>query len=101
MSLAIAIDELQATGWSAWDTTGCLFDSDGRMFPGPARVSDEFVAAGFQFRLEKSDQFACVKATWSQPDGSPAGSVVGQSDREAAAFALAHLRRQLVLASAV
>lgn len=99
MSLSIAIDELQATGWSTLDTTGCLFDSDGRPYPGPRRVAQEFAAAGFQFGVERSDRFACVKAAWKQPDGAIEGSVVGQTDQEAAVFALASLRRSMVAAS--
>ncbi|MBX3385484.1 MAG: hypothetical protein KF768_02835 [Phycisphaeraceae bacterium] len=96
MSLTIALDELEATGWRTLDTSGCMYDGDGRPYPGPRRVADEFASAGFRFGLERIDRFSCVKATWQAVDGSPSGSVVGQTDQEAAVYALAHLRRLLV-----
>lgn len=101
MGLNFAIDELVSTGWSGLDSSGCGFDGDGRSFPLPARVRNEFAQAGFNLSIETLDRFKCVRASWREV-GNPrdAGAVVSHSEEEAAVFALAQLRRSLMTASA-
>lgn len=96
MSFEFALDELYATGWSDLDSSGCSHHSDGRAFPRPDRVKQEFAAAGVDLSLEKVDAFKCYRAKWSETDTGTPVTVVGACDAEAAVFALARLRRQLV-----
>ncbi len=96
MGLDIALDALYATGWSALDSTGCTHHSDGRAFPTLARIRQEFEAAGYRFTVTRVDQFNCYRAEWVSEDGSDSGAVVGHAEAEAAVYALAQFRRQLV-----
>ena len=96
MGLDFALDELFATGWSALDTTGCAHHADGRAFPRPDRVKHEFAAAGVNLIIERVDAFNCYRAHWIDPDTGATRAVVGHTEAEAAVFALAQLRRQLV-----
>lgn len=100
MGLGFAIEELFATGWSALDSTGCEPLSDGRFYPGVARIREEFANNGFELTLRHVQLFDCYRAEWRDAAGKPAGAVVGQSDTEAAVYALAQLRRQLAAAPA-
>lgn len=96
MGLNLALDELRATGWSDLDSTGCSYDVDGRAYPSVSRVRQEFAAAGVEFKLERIDQYSCVRASWGgTAGGADAGAVVGYTEAEAAVYALAHLRRML------
>lgn len=96
MSISIVLDELQATGWSGLDSTGCQFDSAGRAYPGVRRVEREFQAAGLDFHITHVDQFNCFRAEWREPGATEiAGSVVSASEAEAAVHALAQMRRTL------
>lgn len=99
MGIDIAIDELVATGWCALDSAGCATASDGRWYPTPARAIEEFRAAGLQLTFEELPDFGCVRGSWG-PARDPAdrhqGSVMSQSVDEAAIFALARMRRELV-----
>jgi hypothetical protein len=96
MGLDFALDELFATGWSALDTTGCSHSADGRAFPRPERVKQEFAAAGVELTIERMTAFNCYRAHWTDPESGQGRAVVGHSEAEAAVFALAQLRRQLV-----
>jgi hypothetical protein len=91
MSLAYAIDELYASGWTPLDTAGCSRAADGRWYPTPARVTDEFARAGSDLAVRHAQLFECFRATWTGPGG--AGAVVGQTEAETSIYALAHLRR--------
>ncbi|MCC6660362.1 MAG: hypothetical protein IT437_05700 [Phycisphaerales bacterium] len=93
MGLEIAIDDLYATGWSGLDTTGCLYGIDGRSYPGPERVRQEFQAAGFGFTTRHVQLFNCYRAEWREAGGGAAGAVVGHTEAEAAVYALAQMRR--------
>ena len=99
MGLDFAIDELFATGWSALDTAGCA-SSGGRWVPTVERVRDEFLRAGFTLSVRHVQLFDCYRAEWSDAQGLPAGSVVGQSEHEAVIYALAQLRRSSTAATA-
>ena len=93
MGLDYAIDELHATGWAVLDSTGCLTAPDGRLYPGLQRVQETFRRAGCTLTLKKADLFDCYRAAWTDATGQAAGAVVGQTEDEAAVFALAQLRR--------
>lgn len=94
MGLGFAIDDLYATGWSALDTTGCDFDAEGRAFPGVERIEGEFEQSGYRLTLKHIQLFDCCRAEWSEiSSGRAAGAVVGQTEAEAAVYALAQLRR--------
>jgi hypothetical protein len=96
MGLSIALDELLTTGWSGLDSAGCSFDTDGRTYPTVSRVQREFVQAGFDLSITRVDRFNCFRAEWREPgSGVAAGSVVSNSEQEAAVYALAQLRRSL------
>lgn len=92
MGLDFAIDQLFATGWSALDTTGCEFHA-GRCYPGLGRVMREFASSGADLSLRKIDLFDCFRAEWRDATGRALGGVVGQTEIEAAVYALAQFRR--------
>lgn len=100
MGLNFALDELYATGWSALDSAGCSHLADGRPYPTAARVRREFEAGGHALLIRQVQVFDCYRAEWSDGAGMPRGAVVGQTEDEAAVYALAQLRRQLMLAPA-
>lgn len=99
MGLEFAVEELYATGWSALDTAGCVHLADGRSFPTPNRVVNEFEAAGFDFSVRHIQLFDCYRAEWRERGGSSSGAVVGQSESEAAVYALSQLRRNMMATS--
>ena len=93
MGIDFAIEELYQTGWSALDTSGCEPDDTGRWIPTVQRVIAEFAADGLSLELKHVQLFDCFRAEWSDASGSPRGGVVGQSEIEAAVYALAQLRK--------
>ncbi len=101
MGLDFAVDELYATGWSDLDSAGCSHHTDGRGYPKVERVRQEFAAAGFDLTISRVDKFNCYRAEWTDTaGGGESHSVVSQSEADAAVYALAQLRRQLVSATA-
>lgn len=96
MGLEFALEELYATGWSDLDSSGCAHHTDGRAFPRPDRVKQEFAAAGVALTIERMDAFNCYRGHWNDVETGHSRAVVGHSEAEAAVFALAQLRRQLV-----
>lgn len=94
MGLNFALDELYASGWSTLDSAGCEF-LEGRQYPGVPRVQREFASAGFVLSLRRVELFDCFRAEWRTESGEAAGAVVGQSETEAAVYALAQMRRRL------
>ena len=100
MGLDFAIDELYATGWTALDSTDCDYLADGRCFPRISRVLKEFAEAGFELSLRHVQLFDCYRAEWRGQDGSAGGAVVGKAEAEAAVYALAQLRRQVLSGAA-
>ena len=94
MGLDFAIDELMSTGWTALDTSDCQ-RSGARPYPTVGRVSEEFRAAGLEFAVRHVQLFDCYRAEWHDSTGRASGAVVGQTEAEAAVYALAQLRRQL------
>jgi hypothetical protein len=98
MGLDFAIDELYATGWTALDTQGCLYHSDGRPYPSCSRVLEEFTGTGCKLSIRRIQLFDCHRAEWSDQAGAAVGAVVGHSESEAAVYALSQLRRSMVVA---
>jgi hypothetical protein len=98
MGLNFAIDELYATGWSALDSTGCEYHSDGRAYPTPGRVQKTFDDSGYELSIRHVQLFDCYRAEWRdrQDQAAQAGAVVGQTETEAAVYALSQLRRHVV-----
>lgn len=96
MGIDFALEQLYQTGWSAMDTAGCESGPNGRWAPTVERVRREFVAAGFELDLAHIASFDCYRAEWRDDAGSPVGSVVGQTEQEAAVYALAQCRRSFV-----
>ena len=96
MGLEFALDELYATGWSDLDSTGCSHIADGRAFPRAERVKAEFAAAGVDLTIERMEAFNCHRAHWKDVESGHPRAVVGHCEAEAAVYALAQLRRQLV-----
>ena len=96
MGLEFALEELYATGWSDLDSNGCSHHTDGRAFPRPDRVKQEFAAAGVDLIIERIDAFNCYRAHWRDLETGHPRAVVGHSDAEAGVFALAQFRRALV-----
>lgn len=96
MGLDFAIDELYATNWAPLNSSGCKHHTDGRAYPTPERIKNEFAEAGFSIAIRHVQLFDCYRAEWRDAAGSPAGAVVGRSEPEAAVYALSQLRRSLV-----
>ncbi|MEM8835223.1 MAG: hypothetical protein AAGD00_05335 [Planctomycetota bacterium] len=95
MGLPFAIDELYATGWSTLDSAGCEHAPDGRFVPTVERITREFADHGLTLAIRRVELFDCSRAEWSDAAGVPKGGVVGQSEHEAAVYALAQLRRSM------
>ncbi len=100
MGIDFAIDELYATGWTSLDSSGCDRHDDGRAYPNPETVRREFEQAGFDLSLKHIQLFDCYRAEWRDSGGSAAGAVVGQTEAEAAVYALSQLRRSTSISSA-
>ena len=108
MGLDFAIDELYASGWSALDSSGCAHHTDGRAFPTIAKITQAFEAQGLTLSIRHIQLFDCYRAHWREAADSSdkslhnttaLGAVVGQSEQEAAVYALSQMRRQCVTAS--
>jgi hypothetical protein len=98
MGLDFAIDELYATGWSGLDSASCEFHADGRSFPSVERIKKYFAQAGFTLTTRHIQLFDCYRAEWRDASND-GGAVVGQSEKEAAVYALSQLRRQVAALS--
>ena len=98
MSLAIAVDRLYTTGWLP-DGAEAVPPADldrlpaaGLRFPTVAAVVRTFADVGLRLTVTHHLMFDCWRAAWRSVDGDTQGAVVGKCDREAAVYALAHLR---------
>ena len=97
MGLDFAIEELHATGWNNFDSSGCAHHADGRAYPRVERVRRELESLGLTLSLTHVQLFECYRAEWSDGRGVPKGAVVGRSEEEAAVFALARARRHALV----
>ena len=91
MTIDFAVDRLYEAGWNPsfdeqWETL-----PDGRKVPSLASVKREFAEAGFELTIKQNLIFGCYRATWSSGQKME-GTVVGDSEMEAAVYALAQLR---------
>ena len=101
MNLVYAVDRLEQTGWSPSKEQATERLPDGRKFPSVLTVQREFIRAGLDLAIKHNMVFNCYRATWA-PAGEPLddahaaddrhGTVIGSCEREAAVYALAHLR---------
>jgi len=101
MKLTYAVERLLDTGWTPSMEMDLERLPDGRRFPSVLSVQREFSFAGLELSIKHNLMFGCYRATWA-PVGEPLdpsadvderhGTVVGDCEREAAVYALAHLR---------
>jgi hypothetical protein len=91
MSLSIAVDRLYETGWLPAPGDDVETLADGRSVPSVLAIQRVFTAAGLELTIKHNLIFDCYRAEWSDQSGA-AGTVVGQTELEAAVFALAQLR---------
>ncbi len=93
MSLEYAVDRLYESGWTP--TSGRIFKrlDDGRQYPSPDDVALEFTAAGLQLTLRHVTLFNSFRAEWVGRTERFSGYCVGETEQEAAVYALAQLIR--------
>jgi hypothetical protein len=104
MSIDYAVNRLYDVGWLPAMEVDLDTLPDGRRCPSLEAVRREFHRAGLELSIKHNLIFNCHQATWA-PLGEPLdpkrapddqhGTVVGDSDREAAVYALAQLRTTL------
>lgn len=91
MTIDFAVDRLYEAGWNPSIQMELEELPDGRKVPSLAAVHREFAEAGLELSIKQNLIFGCYRATWSC-DGQVKGTVVGDSELEAAVYALAQLR---------
>lgn len=92
MNIDFAVERLYDVGWSAAFNTDVEVLPDGRKVPTIAAVQTEFARAGLELTITHKLMFGCYRATWASNEGDR-GTVIGDSEIEAAVYALAQLRR--------
>ncbi|MFT3789129.1 MAG: hypothetical protein QM770_23625 [Tepidisphaeraceae bacterium] len=85
MSIAYAVERLYQTGWHP-DDNEIDFLPDGTPLPSVNAVKRAFTRAGLELTLKQNQLFHCVHASWGEHTS------VGQTDQEAAVWALAQFR---------
>ncbi|HYE62714.1 MAG TPA: hypothetical protein VD997_12025 [Phycisphaerales bacterium] len=101
MGLNFAIDALYSTGWTPENPARCKRGPDARSYPDEQGVRDAFAEHGCTLTLRHVQLFDCYRAEWRETAGDTlAGAVVGQTAEEAAVYALAQLRRQVLSGAA-
>lgn len=91
MTIDFAVDRLYEVGWNPSFDSESETLPDGRKVPSLAAVQREFAEAGLELSIKQNLIFGCYRATWSR-DSQVVGTVVGDSEMEAAVYALAQLR---------
>ncbi len=101
MKLMYAVERLYETGWTPSGDIDLERLPDGRSFPTVLAAQRDFARAGLELRIKHNLVFNCFRAAWA-PIGEPLddsraadakhGTVIGACEREAAVYALAHLR---------
>lgn len=104
MNLHYAVDRLYEVGWLPTYDQDLEHLDDGRRYPSVEATKNEFASAGLDLSIKHNLIFSCYRATWA-PAGElldpghaldcEHGTVVGACEREAAVFALAHLREAM------
>jgi hypothetical protein len=101
MNLTYAVDRLYQTGWTPSSDVDLDRLSDGRRFPLVLAVQREFARCGLELSIKQNLVFNCYRAAWapvgeimtdSRAADARHGTVIGACEREAAVYALAHLR---------
>ena len=105
MNLTYAVDRLYETGWTPSRNLETEALPDGRRFPSVQAVQRAFIDAGLELAIKHNAAFNCYRSTWA-PAGEALddahaaderhGTVIGSCQREAAVYALAHLRESQV-----
>jgi len=99
MNLEFSVDKLYETGWqppvssNAGGAMGMERLPDGRPYPSVLKIQEIFAASGYELAIRYVQLFDCYRAVWTDQSGAAAGAVVGSDEREAAVYALAHIRR--------
>jgi hypothetical protein len=117
MNLDYAVDRLYESGWAPVFGTSDAYETlaDGRRFPALDAIDREFERAGLSLQIKHNLVFDTYRASWAPiselNDSTPAqearrfGTVIGNSEQEAAVYALALMREaqglvQVALANA-
>jgi hypothetical protein len=95
MSIDFAVDRLYEAGWNPSFQMELQELPDGRKVPSLGTVQREFAEAGLELSIKQNLIFGCYRAAWSC-GGEVKGTVVGDSELEAAVYALAQLRASRV-----
>ena len=100
MSLDFAVDRLYEVGWLPEAGIDLERLGDGRRYPSLRAIQQLLGEQGLSLSIKENQKFRCYQATWSpageEPDpGRSAderhGTVVGDSEPEAAVYALAQV----------
>src|SRR5205823_12593322 len=96
-----AVDRLYQTGWTPSGDEKLDRLPDGRRFPSVLAVQREFARRGLDLAIKHNLVFNCYRSAWaplgeimteSRTPDVRHGTVIGACEREAAVYALAHLR---------
>jgi hypothetical protein len=106
MNLEYAVERLYNAGYEVAGDIDLEHLPDGRPFPSLIAIQRVFARAGLELSIKHNLMFNCYRATWA-PIGEPLdehaapderhGTVIGACQREAAVYALAHLREAQAL----
>lgn len=91
MTIDFAVDRLYEAGWNPSLQMEIEELPDGRKVPSLSAVRREFAQSGLELTIKQNLIFGCYRAAWSC-SGQVMGTVVGDSEMEAAVYALAQLR---------
>jgi hypothetical protein len=91
MTIDFAVERLYEAGWEPSFNAEMEVLPDGRKVPALVAVQREFAQAGLDLSIKQNLIFGCYRATWAHGDQFE-GTVVGDSELEAAVYALAQLR---------
>lgn len=95
MTLLYAVDALYEAGFCPTHEMDLETLPDGRAFPSVIAVQNEFSKLGYELSIKHNLVFNCYRATWSRTGRGGVqideGIVVGQTELEAAVYALAQL----------
>jgi hypothetical protein len=94
MGLEFAIDALYATDFRAGDAGPCKTHRDGREYPTLSAVRECFQRCGCELSVKHIQLFDCFRAEWHDALGAAQGAVVGQTEEEAAVYALSLMRKR-------
>jgi hypothetical protein len=101
MTINFAVDRLYETGWLPEEGMELERLPNGLRYPTVAAIEKRFKESGLKLSITPHLMFGCCRAEWTAIAEHPQadelkGTVVGSCEREAAVYALATLREQLV-----